>query len=207
MSKQIRKPRYEKSLRIGVQFDGSNFVLLDGSPLPKLHKGSVCELVLRPEVIQNPKDCERFILDEVVRILESGTAVLVGVSPHLVGDPKANGLIRDPQAVKLQTEYWFVELLLQEDLYIRIRGDQKAKLEKCKCLIPALNREATSVNHAFTLVSEAYETERLSHTGNVFDRVYTCVGPGGWRTLDDLRLKAITESRGMQKGTPATAGD
>ena len=206
MSKQVRKTRYEKSLRIGVRFDGSNFVLLDCSPLPKLHKDSVCELVLRPEVIQNPKDRGQFILDEVIRILENGTAVLVGVSPHLIGDPKADGLIRDPQAVKLQTEYRFVEVLLQEDLYIRIRGDQKAKLEKCKCLIPALKREATSINHAFTLVSEAYETERLSHTGNVFDRAYTCVDPGGWRTLDDLRLKAITESRGMQKNTPPSTG-
>src|SRR5271170_815294 len=101
MGRQISKTRYEKNLRIGVRFDGNTFVLLDGSALPKLHKDSVCELVLKPEVIQDAKDRGRFLLDEVVRILEYGTAVLVGVSPHLIGNTKANGLIRDPQAVKL----------------------------------------------------------------------------------------------------------
>src|SRR6476660_7891819 len=97
------------------------------------------------------------------------------------------------EKMRLLTDYWLVEVHLVQDLSIRIRGDHEARLEKCRCAIPALKRKASSINHAFTVVSEAYETQRLSHTGNVFERAYTWVEPGGWRTLDQLRLSAIGE--------------
>jgi hypothetical protein len=173
MSKQIKKGQYEKRLRVAVRFDGTQFALLDGSPLPAIAKDAVCELVLRPEQLRNPDDRDRFVRDEVFPILTQGSTVLLGVSPHSVGDPKALGLICNPQEIGVQTEYWLVEVRLKEDLKIRIRGDQEAKLGPCSCLIPSLERDATSVNHAFTLISETYETERLSHTGNVFERAYT----------------------------------
>ena len=193
MSKQIKKGQYEKRLRIAVRFNGTQFALLDGSALPAIAKDAVCELVLRPELLQNPADRDRLARDEVFPILSQGSTVLLGVSPHSVGDPKALGLICNPQEIGVQTEYWLVEVRLKQDLKIRIRGDQEAKLEPCSCLIPSLEREATSVNHAFTLISEAYETERLSHTGNVFERAYTPVGPKRWQTLDDLRINAIAQ--------------
>jgi hypothetical protein len=203
MSKQIKKAQYEKRLRIAVRFDGTHFALLDCSPLPAIAKDAVCELVLRPELLQNPADRDRLVRDEVFPILTQGTTVLLGVSPHSVGDPKAPGLICNPQERGVQTEYWLVEVRLEQDLYIRIRGDQEAKLESCKCVIPALKLEATSINHAFTLISEAYETNRLSHTGNVFERTYTPVGPKRWQTLDDLRIKAIAQSLQTKLEFPA----
>jgi hypothetical protein len=192
MSKQIKKGQYEKRLRIAVRFDGTKFALLDGSQLPAIAKDAVCELVLRPELLQNPADRNRLVRDEVFPILSQGSRVLLGVSPHSVGDPKAVGLI-NPQQIGVKTEYWLVEVRLGQELYIRIRGDQEAKLESCKCVIPALNLEATSINHAFTIISEAYETARLSHTGNVFERAYTPLGPYRWQTLDDMRIKAIAQ--------------
>jgi hypothetical protein len=204
MSKQIKKGQYEKRLRVAVRFDGTQFALLDGSPLPAIAKDAVCELVLRPEQLQNPDDRDRFVRDEVFPILTQGSTVLLGVSPHSVGDPKALGLICNPQEIGVQTEYWLVEVRLKQDLKIRIRGDQEAKLEPCSCLIPSLERDATSVNHAFTLISETYETERLSHTGNVFERAYTSVGPKRWQTLDDLRIKAIAQSLQRKLEFPAS---
>ena len=204
MSKQIKKGQYEKRLRLAVRFDGARFALLDGSPLPAIAKDAVCELVLRPEQLQNPDDRDRFVRDEVFPILTQGTTVLLGVSPHSVGDPKALGLISNPQEIGVQTEYWLIEVRLKQDLKIRIRGDQEAKLEPCSCLIPSLKREATSINHAFTLISETYETERLSHTGNVFERAYTLVGPKRWQTLDDLRIKAIAQSLQRKLEFPAS---
>jgi hypothetical protein len=207
MSKQIKKGQYEKRLRVAVRFDGTQFALLDGSPLPAIAKDAVCELVLRPEQLQNPDDRDRFVRDEVCPILTQGSTVLLGVSPHSVGDPKALGLICNPQEIGVQTEYWLVEVRLKQDLKIRIRGDQEAKLEPCSCLIPSLEREATSINHAFTLISETYETERLSHTGNVFERAYTPVGPKRWQTLDDLRIKAIAQSLQRKLEFPASKDD
>jgi hypothetical protein len=206
MNKKVRKSKYEKNLRIGIRFEGDKLVLLDGSPLPKLRPNAVGELLVQPDVIESWADRERFTKDDVCRILEKGTGVFLGVSPYLIGDPAAEGLLREPEQMKLKTEYWLVEVRLEQDLCIRIRGDQEARLEKCKCTIPALKRDASSINHAFTIVSERYETQRLSHTGNVFQRAYTWVEPGGWRTLDELRLTAIasvpsrTSARGPSAG-------
>ena len=58
-----------------------------------------------------------------------------------------------------------------------------------------VKREASSVNHGFTLVwGRAPETQRLSHTGNVFEQG---AFPGSSRadrgTLDELRLSVISD--------------
>jgi hypothetical protein len=71
-------------------------------------------------------------------------------------------------------------------------------------MIPALQKEATSLNHAFTLVSETYETLRMSHTGNVFQRGYVEVGNKRWKSLEDLRVEAIT--RCVATKATATSG-
>lgn len=114
------------------------------------------------------------------------------MSPHLVEDTKAAGLIAKADML---TEYRLVEVRLLEDLYLRIRGDQEGRLEYCQCLIPALEKEAISLNHAFTVIPQAYETRRKSHTGNAFGRAYALSASQQWVLLDDLRLAAITLSR------------
>jgi hypothetical protein len=55
--------------------------------------------------------------------------------------------------------------------------------------VPALNnKEARSVNHACTLLSEAIEQHRISHTTNVFKTVYFLrQKPDRLCHLDDLR--------------------
>jgi hypothetical protein len=187
----MRKARYEKNLKIGVRFDGATFSLLDGTSLPKLRKNAVGELLLPPEAIEDEDARARLSNDRRVLLLEQNTFIYIGVSPSLIEKPDAKGLLHDPRELGLQTEYWLVEAQLKEPLYVRVRGDDEARLEKCICEIPAVGREATSVNHAFTIASETYETKRLSHTGNVFERVFTEPTSGQWHTLGELRAKAI----------------
>jgi hypothetical protein len=158
-----RKDRYGKRLRIGVRFDGTKLLLLDGSVLPKLKKDAVAELLMDPNLIEDENARMMFTRDSVAQILGNGSLLFVGVSPHLIGDQKAEGLRGNCHEMGLLTDYWLVEVRLYEALNIRIRGDQEARLEKCRCFVPALSREASSINHAFTVVSEAYETKRLSH--------------------------------------------
>src|SRR5271156_384760 len=55
------KQRFEKHLRIGTRFDGSRFVLLDGSPLPTLTKDSIVDLILAPESIVDSAVRARFL--------------------------------------------------------------------------------------------------------------------------------------------------
>jgi hypothetical protein len=67
-------------------------------------------------------------------------------------------------------------------LWIRQRGVDKTELV-CSCVVmpsgfdPA---EASSLNHACTLLSEKYETHRISHTKNVYQYVFY---------LDEVRMR------------------
>ena len=55
------------------------------------------------------------------------------------------------------------------------------------CGIPALGQSAISLNHAYTLVSKAFEPRRRANTGNVFHRVYFRRDDGRWAPLDFRR--------------------
>lgn len=190
MSGKSGKQRFEKHLRIGTQFDGNRFVLLDGSPLPELSKDSIVDLILAPESILDSTVRARFLGETAVMILEKESCVFFGVSPTMIETMKAVGLI-SPDALQIISEYWFVEGKLDAPLMLQVRGDQEARLSPCSCTIPSLNRTADSLNHAFTLISEAFETKRRSHSGNVFERVCTQVTAGKWQSLDELRIAAI----------------
>jgi hypothetical protein len=67
----------------------------------------------------------------------------------------------------------FATIELQDTLYLWLRGTKAHNLSDSACSVPALNnKEAHSVNHACTLLSEAIEQHRISHTTNVFKSVY-----------------------------------
>ena len=58
----------------------------------------------------------------------------------------------------------FATIELQDVLYLQLRGTKAPTLSETACEIPALNKEARSVNHACTLLSAAIEQHRISHS-------------------------------------------
>jgi hypothetical protein len=129
-------------------------------------------------------------MERDIPFLGKGSVVMFGASPKMLGEYTA-GLI-NAKDLRIFSDHQFVETVLKSDLYLRIRGDQEASLLNCDCHIPALKLDAISLNHAFTRISEAYETLRRSHSGNVFERAYAQDKSGWWRSLDDHRTTAIT---------------
>ena len=190
MSGQVNRKRFEKHFRIGVRFENGNFVLLNGQPLPKLANGSVGELVIAPECIEDVTVREGLKEERRIPFLEKGAYVLLGMSPTMIGDSSDKELI-PAETLQIPSPYSFVPVKLDANLSLQVRGDQEAKLSPCSCTINALDKKAKSLNHAFTLISEAYETLRLSHLGNVFERAYSEVSSGKWQSLDELRIAAI----------------
>jgi hypothetical protein len=181
--------RFEKRLKIGVRFDGTNFVLLNGAALPRIAKDAIGELVLAPDSLRDPAVRAAFSDQKNVPLLSSGSVVLMGVSPTMV--EHANKALIPANAVPILSSYLFVEVKLEAELWLQVRGDQEAKLARCICSIPSLQEEAESLNHAFTTLSVAYETKRRSHSGNVFERAYAQDHCGQWRSLDEHRIQAI----------------
>jgi len=70
------------------------------------------------------------------------------------------------------------------------------------------------LNHAFTKLSETYDTWRISHTGNIYTRVFYQERNGKWYPLDLLRNEKLEKqeqeiAKGLWKGflakmTPTT---
>ena len=81
-------------------------------------------------------------------------------------------------------------MILREDLKLRLRGAKPATLEDATCWIPSRPEEAKSLNHAYRLVSEKFEPQRLSHSGNVFKVGYYFELSHTWTSLDGLRSAA-----------------
>lgn len=95
----------------------------------------------------------------------------------------------------------FVELVLKDNLQLK---HNMGNLQDCTCFIPALQKDAKSVNHAATLISESYELDRKSHTKDVFREAYFQDADGVWKPLDRWREKVnplFGESRNIRDVT------
>lgn len=78
-------------------------------------------------------------------------------------------------------------------LWLMTQGVEAVGLASTTVLLPEKISPApvASLNHAFTRLSEAYETWRISHTGNIYTRVLYQERNGRWYPLDCLRDAAL----------------
>lgn len=74
-------------------------------------------------------------------------------------------------------------------LWIRHIGLDHCELRSSTILLPEgfPTAVARSLNHALTLLSEHYEVHRISHTGNVYDKIYYQETNNEWLPLSVLR--------------------
>jgi hypothetical protein len=91
--------------------------------LPSLAKDSIAELVLAPEFIQDESIRTRLSDQRNVPFLKGGTIVLFGVSPTMVANHSAKGLIA-PADVSILSAFLFVEARLEANLWLQVRGDR-----------------------------------------------------------------------------------
>ena len=62
-------------------------------------------------------------------------------------------------------------------------------------LPPAVRAEhASSINHAYTILSEVFEPWRISHTGNIYEQVFYRENNGKWYPLEILRNGALQKA-------------
>jgi hypothetical protein len=89
--------------------------------------------------------------------------------------------------------YLLADVVLLEPLRISVDGSERTKLHGCRCGVALLNKDARSLNHALTLLSQAFEIDRMSHTGNVFQQGFIHQDDR-WLCLDDVRLVRVTKA-------------
>ncbi|MCI0364087.1 MAG: hypothetical protein L0219_09420 [Phycisphaerales bacterium] len=123
------------------------------------------------------------------------------MGPNVIPADKKKQLIDQPWP-EVTADYLFAEVTLKGQQLMSLRQGKEPQLRPCACIIPLLPKaEPISLNHAFTLLSMEFETERKSHSGNVFQRGYV-VRKDRWLNLHDLRDRG--EWRPLQPSTQQT---
>lgn len=154
-----------------------------GKKLPKLKDGVIGELILPAYAVEDKKFLENISKEVIVDFLPSGTKLFVEINVKYF-----EKIDEDLQKFIITDRCHFIEIALQEIQKLKLRGTKKPQLLSAKCYIPALGKVSSSLNHAYSLISQAYEIERISHIGNVFKKVYYC-DDFSYCELDTLRGK------------------
>ena len=99
--------------------------------------------------------------------------------------PALVGLTIGPKAIKRGQ----MEFYEQGGLWLKTRGLRAEGLEVSSVLLPKSfgDEEVRSLNHALTRISETLETWRISHTYNVYERIFYQETNGYWYPLQWLR--------------------
>lgn len=174
-------------------------------PMPQLQDGAVGEVRLPRDAISPPTSPFAALATPPAllpgrELLACGAQVRFAiraarVPPHLLEHTMSGPDARDANGRKIAPQLW-VPVVLSQPLHLRALRDGHETLRGGACQIPALNCSARSLNHANTLLSEAFEPHRLAHNGSVFRRAYVCI-QGEWKLLDALRSHAATPRQSL----------
>lgn len=162
-----------RTIRFGVRLGDRGWELVTGEALPKMKTGTVGELVVPAYCLMEEKDREVWTVGELQEILPGVHRLWVRVRCK---GPLADDLPKDlPKAMELARLRESVDVVpidLKGSLRLEKRPGKLSKLMPCSCHIPSLKRDVDSVNEAYARISEAFETHRRSHGGNVFTNVF-----------------------------------
>jgi len=177
---------FKRTVRIDVRVERGRVVRSDGQPQPEIQEGICGELTIPAFAIKDRIEAEALTKQQEQPFLQNGEVVVLGLSfPKGFAKPHA---LLEPQGGCLDYRYVYAPVVLLADILIYRTGDKAPHLGQAKCKIPILDDlEGCSLNHAFTLLSERYETHRLSHTGNVFECGWV-IRKERWIRLKDLRI-------------------
>lgn len=181
----------DKSVRIPIRINQGQLDFIGDGSLLMLKDGTVGELVVPASAVRDENLLASLNREESVLFLSATTQLLFNINLNEVPETLRK-FVKHPRIHPLPGGY--VEGILQADLYLQIRGTKNPTLKGCRCFIPALEETARSVNHAYSLISMAFEPHRMSHTANVFKKVlYEDEKSGLWQKLDILREQFLAK--------------
>src|SRR5262249_608553 len=195
--------------KIPIQVRAGQIHFYFDGPLPDLEEGVIGDLVLPYDAVRDPKARKLFSEERKIPLFKKKILLYVQLRPQTADDTKPYvGHLLQPfhEGIRFYVQLdhetpvaqihdhsfdmlrVFATIELQDVLYLQLRGTKAPTLSDTACKIPALkNKEAHSVNHACTLLSEEIERHRISHAVNVFRSVYFLRRPDRLCPLDHVR--------------------
>ncbi len=174
--------------------------------------GTYGELRVAVSSIEDKELRERLTRTVTVKVLDEGTELLVALRDRDVRQRPEDWPAIDPadlpqactrfERIRIGPKSRSTERIDPKSggLWIRQRGVDRTELVCSEVLLPEGfdPKTATSLNHACTLLSERYETHRMSHTLNVYQHVFyqeheATNDKPHWRPLDALRNGVIAD--------------
>ncbi|NOQ63965.1 MAG: hypothetical protein GQ582_05585 [Methyloprofundus sp.] len=182
MSSFLPIDKHAKTAVIRVIMKNGRFEYYGEEEMPEIREGTLAELTVPCSAFENPRKLRIFSEERKEFILKKETTLLVQIAVRrnnsldkrfLTYFESTRETLQPLKDMGDLTDPEFVEIKLLDNLIITLRGTKKATLNRCYCIIPILNnQQAYSLNHAYTVISEAFEKHRISHSGNVFKDVY-----------------------------------
>jgi len=210
-----------KLIRLPMKYIHEEWVLEYGGDLPIEH-GASGELVMEASSIRASEAKDLFLKEERIRILPEGTPLraLVDVRDwSSITQEQMECLGNDWKDVypyccpvplsHISPSHRMIEVRLARPnprqasylgddgggLWLRTQGVTSIGFISSTVTLPLCisNKTARSLNHAYTLLSEAFEPWRTSHTGSVYRLVFYQEVDGNWYPLRLLRDSRLAE--------------
>lgn len=210
-------PNWQSQVTVPVKRVGDRWEFFYGGDVP-VKDGTLGELTLSVAQITDERFRAQVTQELVVKVLDQGAPLWVALSDRSRGGahfgtwPKhmppnvPDGTTRfeciwlgpSKPLARLPAEK-FVGPPKPGGLWLKLNGLERTELLGSTVLMPKDFHvaEARSLNHALTLLSQAYEKHRISNTGNVYTRMFYEEAPERWYPLNDLRqgVQAMEERR------------
>lgn len=191
---------------------GDRWEFFYGGDVP-VKDGAIADLTVNTCDLTDDKFRQRVTQEALVRILPEGAELCVALSDRSENSRRRLGNWPDKYPVALPPGTTRIERIWlgppkkkkpepqtklegvpeaddsQGGLWLKVKGLARCELHGSTVKLPEGFDPVTAVslNHAFTKLSECYEAHRLSHTGNVYERIFYQDRNGLWYPLDDLR--------------------
>ena len=211
MSNNYFDPDWTAKVTVPVKRVGERWEFFYGGDVP-VREGTLGELTLSANQISDERFRQRVSQELVVKILEEGAPLLVALSDRSRGGAHIGTWpdIDRPSVPAGTTRFERVALgqckpkSVQPELdgiretgglWLKLKGLERSELMGSTVTMPQGFGPpvASSLNHALTVLSQAYETHRISNTGNVYTRVFYQEKNDRWYSLNDLRTGVQVE--------------
>lgn len=205
MSSSYVDPDVTGKVTVPVKRVGERWEFFYGGDVP-VREGTRGELTLSADQITDESFRKRVMQELTVKILDQGAELLVALSDRDTNGRRAGSWPeRFPPNVPLGTtrfeRIWLGPVKKKADeqtldaelerggLWLKLKGLERSELQGSSVQMPTGFQPpiATSLNHAYTMLSQSYEKHRISNTGNVYTRVFYQDEDRRWYPLDDLR--------------------
>jgi len=181
--KPLLPDKMSGTARLLVKIEDGICTLAHGAPLPHMKPGAIAELIVSPSDILDDAARKELLSEQKIEFLPAKASIWARIKRDQI--PKElRGFYQEKYTWPKQPGV-FVEIQLTSTVSLVVRGDGRSSLAECKCHIPALpDLKCTSINEAYTRISESFEPSRRSHAGNIFN----CVFFDGDGCLDPLSV-------------------